>query len=116
MDFTLEVELAAQEAVETVYKNFFQSASVNSDLAFLLNKKDFIISSEIVLYAAPYGKKIDLFTMCRLLKRKINVDNYLNKIVDICVKTNCEMLSLSTVVPTKFCNKIIAGVFLNFTS
>jgi hypothetical protein len=102
MDFTLEVELAAQEAVETVYKNFFQSAisrtepnSVNSDLAFLLNKKDFIISSEIVLYAAPYGKKIGLFTMCRLLKRKINVDNYLNKIVHICVKANCEMLSLN---------------------
>jgi hypothetical protein len=70
MDFTLEVELAAQEAVETVYKNFFQSAtsrtepnSVNSDLAFLLNKKDFIISSEIVLYAAPYGKKL-VFSQC----------------------------------------------------
>jgi midasin (ATPase involved in ribosome maturation) len=33
--------------------------------------------------------------MCCLLKRKINVDNYLNKIVDICVKANCEMLSLN---------------------
>jgi hypothetical protein len=90
MDFTLQVELAAQEAVETVYKNFFQCAisrtepnSVNSDLAFLLNKKDFIISSEVVLYAAPHGKKIGLFTMCRLINRKIYVDNYVNNIVDI---------------------------------
>jgi hypothetical protein len=65
MDFTLEVELAAQEAVETVYKNFFQSAisrtepnSVNSDLAFLLNKKDFIISSEIVLYRVCQKSRI----------------------------------------------------------
>jgi hypothetical protein len=33
-------------------------------------------SSEIVLYAAPYGKKIGLFAVCRLLNRKIYVDNY----------------------------------------
>jgi hypothetical protein len=52
MDFTLEVELAAQEAVETVYKNFFQSAtsrtepnSVNSDLAFLLIRFGFYVKN-----------------------------------------------------------------------
>jgi hypothetical protein len=102
MDFALQIELTAQETAQRVYKNFFQCAisrtepnSANNVLTFLLNKKDFIISSEILLYAAPYGKKIGLFTMCRLLNRKINVDNYLNKIVDICVKANCEMLNLN---------------------
>jgi hypothetical protein len=32
--------------------------------------------------------------MCRLLNRKIYVDNDVNNIVDICVKENCEKLSL----------------------
>jgi hypothetical protein len=84
MDFALQIELTAQETAQRVYKNFFQCAisrtepnSANNVLTFLLNKKDFIIS------------------MCRLLNRKINVDNYLNKIVDICVKANCEMLRLN---------------------
>jgi hypothetical protein len=64
MDFVLQIELTAQETAQRVYNNFFQCAisrtepnSANNVLTFLLNKKDFIISSEILLYAAPYGKK-----------------------------------------------------------